>query len=148
MPPVSEPVFTLVYVSRETSPLRPEELHALLDQARNNNRRLSITGLLVHKAGHFLQVLEGAQDDVESLMGRIRADIRHKEVAILLRDGSALRRFGDWSMALADWPDEDAETSAMWFDLLEAFRSGRGRFGPSGNLIDFVTSLARHNYLS
>jgi len=144
----ADPVFSLVYVSRETSPMRPLELHALLDQARRNNLRLGITGLLVYKAGHFLQVLEGAQEDVESLMGRIRADLRHKDVTILLRDGGADRRFGDWSMALADWPDEDAETSAMWFDLLEAFRTGRGRFGPSGNLIDFISSLARHEYLS
>ena len=142
-----ESVFRLIYVSRESSPMSRSELDGLLCQARSHNRRAGITGLLVHKAGHFLQVLEGERDDVEGLMVRIQNDLRHREVTVLTRDEPVERHFGEWAMALADWPDEDAKTSAAWFDVLETFRAGGGHFSPGGCLLAFVTSLAQDRYL-
>lgn len=140
-------VFRLIYVSRESMAMTRSELDRLLCQARSHNRRAGITGLLVHKAGHFLQVLEGERDDVEALMVRIQNDIRHREVTVLMRDEPVERHFGDWAMALADWPDEDAATSAAWYDVLEAFQADGGRFGPGSGLLAFVNSLAQGRYL-
>lgn len=143
----SDTLYSLVYISRETAPMSRDGLLALLAQSRPKNQRRGITGLLVHKAGHFLQVLEGPKDALESIMETIAADPRHQDVSILLRDSITERRFGNWSMALADWPDEDAATTLDWSCLLDEFGRTQARFGPASGLIDFTVSLAGKGYL-
>jgi Sensors of blue-light using FAD len=124
-----------------------EDLLALLGQCRPKNQRLGVTGLLVHKAGHFLQILEGERSVVEPLMATIGADPRHTEVSVLVRDEGAPRRFGQWAMALADWPGEDVATTASWAALLDEFSRSKGRFGPGAGLVEFALSLAKAGYL-
>lgn len=140
-------LYSLVYISRESAPMTREELLALLAQSRPKNQSRNITGLLVHKAGHFLQVLEGPKEAVESLMEVIAADPRHRKISILVRDTIPERRFGNWSMALADWPEEDATTTTAWSHLLEEFAYAQSRFGPASGLVDFTISLAGKGYL-
>ena len=147
MPVTSDSLYSLVYSSRESAPMSREELLALLAQSRPKNQRRGITGLLVHKAGHFLQVLEGPKDEIESLMEVIARDPRHQDISILTRDVIGERRFGNWSMALADWPDEDVATSHAWSYLLDEFTRTQARFGPASGLIDFTISLAGKGYL-
>lgn len=141
--PKHDRVFLLIYISRETRPMSGEELEALLAQSRENNASLGITGLLIHKAGHFFQILEGDREKVEALMARITKDERHDGVRTLVRDDGVRRRFGEWSMALADWPEENLEATRQWSALLEDFRTGRGQFGPSSRLVEFALSLLR-----
>jgi hypothetical protein len=143
----NEPVFTLVYLSRETAALARADLLALLEVSRRRNAERGISGLLVHKAGHFLQILEGPQAAVEGLMVKIAADPRHGGVVVVLRQAGTARAFADWSMALADWPDEDAATTAAWSALLEQIRESGGRLGPAGGVIAFARSLAHAGYL-
>lgn len=140
-------IFTLVYISQEKEPMSREALIELLDQSRPKNQRLGITGLLVHKAGHFLQVLEGERSVVEALMATIAKDPRHTQVSIVVKEEGGSRRFGQWSMALADWPEEDAATTASWSALLDEFSRSGGKFGTGGGLIDFAMSLAKAGYL-
>lgn len=147
MPVNSDTLYSLVYISRESAPMSRDDLLALLAQSRPKNQSRDITGLLVHKAGHFLQVLEGPKDAVESLMATIARDPRHQKVSILVRDTISERRFGNWSMALADWPEEDAATTVAWSHLLEEFAFTQSRFGPASGLIDFTISLAGKGYL-
>ncbi|MFM7182270.1 MAG: BLUF domain-containing protein [Verrucomicrobiales bacterium] len=147
MPVNSDTLYSLVYISRETAPMSRQELLALLAQSRPKNQARNITGLLVHKAGHFLQVLEGPKDNMEALMATIAADSRHQKVSILVRDAIEQRRFGNWSMALADWPEEDAATTKAWSHLLDEFARSQARFGPVAGLIDFTISLAGKRYL-
>jgi hypothetical protein len=142
------PIFTLVYMSLEAEPMSRDALMGLLEKARAKNERLGITGLLVHKAGHFLQVLEGQRGTVESLMAVIAADARHRDVVVLVRETGGARHFGDWSMALADWPHEDVATTRGWELLLADIHGSGGRFGASGPVIDFARSLAHAGYLA
>ena len=143
----SSVIFSLVYISREAAPMTRDAMRELLGQSRPNNASAGITGLLVHKAGYFLQILEGPREPVELLMAKIQKDTRHLDVTILLRTTQNERQFGDWSMALADWPDEDAATTRAWAELLETFRSSRGQFSPASGLVDFALSLASAGYL-
>jgi len=50
----------------------------LLTVAREKNSRLGITGMLLYKAGLFLQVLEGDSVRVRELYSKIASDERHR----------------------------------------------------------------------
>jgi hypothetical protein len=62
---------------------------------------LSITGLLMHKKGYFLQWLEGPQQAVMDLYLKIEKDERHKDPIILHQGHHEKRVFPDWSMAFS-----------------------------------------------
>lgn len=96
MPP-EDLVHQLIYVSAAREPFSAPALALLLLKARENNRRLGVSGLLVHKDGSFFQVLEGNKDVVESLFALISRDKRHDRSVVLVR-GSAPRAFSQWSM--------------------------------------------------
>lgn len=88
----------LGYVSTATAPLSRAELMELLAQARAENARNQITGMLVYQGGHFLQVLEGQPEAVRATMERIRQDPRHDLIALLFEEPVAAREFPDWRM--------------------------------------------------
>lgn len=87
----------LVYVSF-ADPAWNGDLHALCDQARANNARDEITGILLVHHGSFLQVLEGPMAHVENTFIRIVTDPRHHALALLSRRVLVGREFGEWAM--------------------------------------------------
>lgn len=91
-------VHQIVYASAATTPMTHDELGALLLSARANNKRLGVSGILVHHEGSFLQALEGDPAVVARLFAKIEADRRHHRVCILLRANVQSRSFADWSM--------------------------------------------------
>ncbi len=94
----TSPITSLVYTSVATEPLEPGDLFALLDTSRRNNGRDGLTGLLLHHADRFIQVLEGPAAAVRSRMAVITADGRHRKVRVLFDEESASRQFPEWSM--------------------------------------------------
>lgn len=137
----------LIYVSAASVPFTEQELGSLLLRARANNQRLGVSGLLIHHAGSFFQVLEGGPDTVNTLYERIALDKRHTRVLTLVRGLVPQRAFGDWSMGfvpgahpqLKDLPGFNdflrrgldlahaADGASRAKDLALAFRSGRFR---------------------
>lgn len=95
-------MFQLVYLSTATVPFSPEDLAALLTKSRRNNRPLWITGMLLHQAGSFLQVLEGEEAPVRALAAKISRDARHNKFVILHEETTTQRLFPDWSMGFED----------------------------------------------
>lgn len=91
-------VYQLVYVSRATGDVSGEELDELLEQARTNNARAGVTGLLLYHEGDFIQVLEGDKAQVKEIYNRIDNDPRHADPQIVLRHEVEERSFEDWSM--------------------------------------------------
>jgi hypothetical protein len=100
-------MFHIIYVSEASYPLTRQELVALHARARDKNRVVGITGMLIHKDGRFAQVLEGDETAVRQLFEAIRKDGRHGDVRILLEGPIALREFADWSMGFRDLQDAD-----------------------------------------
>lgn len=100
----------LIYVSSAVRPFTREELAALLAHAREKNQRLNITGMLLYKGGNLLQVLEGEEDVVRSLMDTIEADPRHTGTSIISEETIDHRLFGDWSMAFRDLADPQVQS--------------------------------------
>ena len=60
-------MFHLVYASSALQPFTKPELQALLEQARQKNAKLGVTGMLLYKDGNFMQVLEGEKETVRKL---------------------------------------------------------------------------------
>jgi len=97
---MDSPLVCLVYASRGVRPLTEPDLQALLDQARGNNVRLGISGVLIYGGERFVQVLEGTDEAVHEVFSRIATDRRHYAVRILADEPIAVRVFGEWSMGL------------------------------------------------
>jgi hypothetical protein len=92
----------LIYASTASRPLRRDELLDLLSKARTSNQQLGLTGMLLHEAGNFFQVLEGPEGTVRRLFEHISRDPRHHQVVKIIQEPIARRAFADWTMGFAD----------------------------------------------
>lgn len=91
-------MLSVVYTSRATGVFDDADLATLLMNSRANNRRLGLTGFLLHRDGQFLQLLEGPDDVVSTRVSIIEQDPRHTDIAVLLRESGSQRQFPAWSM--------------------------------------------------
>ncbi|MFE7194998.1 BLUF domain-containing protein [Microbacterium oxydans] len=89
---------SLVYTSTASQPFRETALEQLLAVCRRLNDGRGITGMLLHRDGRFIQVLEGQADTIAHLVDTIRRDPRHRDLRVLLTQSIAERRFPDWTM--------------------------------------------------
>jgi hypothetical protein len=95
-------LYQLGYVSTETREMQPADLIELLNFARESNRELAVTGLLLHRQDSFFQLIEGRKENIEALFERIAADSRHRRVEILFEQPIKEREFPDWQMGFLD----------------------------------------------
>ncbi len=101
----------LIYISEIVPEAFPQdrplssEFHALLDRAQFRNQEVSVTGILLYNAGHFLQVLEGHPMVLNSMFRKIAADPRHKDVEQLALLSIDQRMFDKWYMGLLNLDD-------------------------------------------
>ncbi len=96
-----------------------EELLELLRKSRRNNALRGVTGLLLYRNQCFLQVLEGPESVVESLIKTIEADPRHHSIRTLCREVGP-RQFGTWQMGFENLDvetDQVGKTSLMTQDF-------------------------------
>ena len=91
-----------LYASRAIAPIGEPLVGEILEEARRNNPRYGITGLLCYSGDVFIQVLEGGRDGVCELFNAIVRDQRHGSVRMLLFEEVTSRRFGDWTMGRAN----------------------------------------------
>ncbi len=91
----------LVYTSAAVSTFGTSDLDDVLRNARSNNARLEVTGMLLFESGSFFQSLEGTAEVVDELYERISLDPRHSKISLLLRSLIEERIFGDWTMGYA-----------------------------------------------
>jgi len=121
---------SLVYMSAATEPFDDDALDEVLAHARDRNTAYGLTGLLVHRNGRFMQLLEGPYEQVLSTYQRILADERHDEVRLLAEESIHTRRFPEWSMAY-DRDVEGAATPEGFSDFLtsgdQSADTGRSR---------------------
>lgn len=74
----------------------------ILSVSARNNSRDGITGLLVADNNKYFQAIEGPRDSVKACFERIKADMRHHDVELLIDRASDVRHFSRWSMGLVD----------------------------------------------
>lgn len=99
---MTQKIFFHIYSSSAVSAFSPDDLVALLAKSQSNNSKVGVTGLLLHKAGQFMQLLEGPEAAVRKTLARIEVDPRHNNLVTLLEGGSDERQFSEWSMGFRD----------------------------------------------
>ena len=113
-------MFQLMYVSTAAWDMKDGDLNAILDLSRTNNRRIGVTGLLLHLDRGFLQILEGPKDAVLELFHAIERDDRHIGVRVLIQQDVPERLFADWSMGFDRWTENAPRTAGMFEVTREA----------------------------
>jgi acylphosphatase len=99
--------YYLIYISYATRPMDEAELVELLNRSRKNNFKRGVTGMLLYLQDKFIQVLEGNEQAVKSLLTIIESDPRHKKVAVLLEGKTKERLFQSWSMGFKNLTDQE-----------------------------------------
>lgn len=113
----------LVYVSAADHAMTKEELVKVLEEARDNNQKINVTGMLLYRDGFFLQVLEGEREVVYALYADIAKDPRHHHVLTVEAADIQQRSFPNWTMGFKNLEDL-SETEMVGFSkfLDEPFR--------------------------
>lgn len=88
----------LIYASTAVRPVSDADLIDILQKARHRNQEHNVTGMLIYRQGVFLQVLEGAFEDVDTIWRIIQNDTRHENLVVVLEQQIKTRAFPDWSM--------------------------------------------------
>ena len=123
-----------VYTSAAIQPMPKSKLYKILWDSRVRNKLADVTGLLVYVDGKFLQVLEGEDAVVSTLLEKISKDLRHNDVKVVYKAVIEKRTFNAWQMAyvspspkeLATWAGLSNTTTLE--TTLKALESEPSRF--------------------
>lgn len=115
----------LIYVSQAKDALTTAEIKSILETARTNNAKNSITGLLCFDGHQFLQIIEGPKQNIKELYTQIAKDERHDHVELIHFDKITERTFTRWQMAFKGVPKNLIATLSDHSSLLN-FSEARG----------------------
>ena len=93
----------IVYTSQALEQFNKRSLLDLLHDARAFNKIDNITGVLMHRKGNFLQIIEGESENVANLLTRLLSDPRHNKIKIIVDSSVDRRLFSNWTMGCADF---------------------------------------------
>lgn len=98
-------IIGLAYCSKPTG-FSFDQVDEILRVSRRNNARDGLTGALIYDNTTFLQWLEGSEDSIRQVFGRISRDSRHSGIRLLTVRKLQDRWFPDWSMTAAVTQDQ------------------------------------------
>jgi len=98
-----------------------EDLAALGRECAENDSRIGITGMLLHKNGNFLQAIKGSKGVVGDMYARIVADPRHTNVLVIRDCTIALREFEGQTMGFKNLDGAGKDTPFLNPFSYEAF---------------------------
>ena len=91
-------MYRLIYKSRSVQPLNWDIVRDITNRSESNNDSVGVTGVLLASRSHFLQVLEGNFESVNSIFRRIARDERHSDLSVISFSVVDARLFGSWGM--------------------------------------------------
>ncbi|NJD26018.1 MAG: BLUF domain-containing protein [Betaproteobacteria bacterium] len=91
-------MYRLIYKSRSPSPLDWDTVVSILHDSKENNEKNQIGGFLMATRHHFLQVVEGKFEDVNTTFMRIVRDPRHTDIVMLSYEVIDSCLFENWGM--------------------------------------------------
>ena len=97
----------IIYTSQASEQFNKRSLLDLLHTSRGYNTIDNISGVLMHRDGYFLQIIEGEQDVIEDLFQRLNNDTRHKNIKMILDRSVERRLFSNWAMGCADFDEPE-----------------------------------------
>ncbi|WP_181408000.1 BLUF domain-containing protein [Pararhizobium mangrovi] len=137
----------LVYVSQARDSLDSDGLGAILKESRRYNAQHDITGALLFvegrggRSGSFMQLLEGPDEELETLRARIFRDARHHTKVVLQRGPLAARNFSEWSMAFRNVSPSVLAAHPKFADLSEPAFMDRCRRQEVGDARAFLRTF-------
>jgi len=113
----------VMYISDYARPLNHlgRDLDDILQTAQSNNAVQDITGVLFFDNGKFIQILEGDEDNLQSLITQIKKDDRHNNFKLLINEPIAKREMHDWNMKAFDLADHEPQDWALLEELRDAY---------------------------
>ncbi len=99
----------LIYKSVPVDNISEKSLLEIAEGSKENNIDNGLTGLLVYGNNTFVQVLEGAEQDIETLYQKLLADKRHSNVTVVKRGELERRYFPSWSMGFHSVSKEEMQ---------------------------------------
>lgn len=115
-------IHRLTYVSEAVIPPHEAMLSKIARVSQRNNPGRQLTGVLILCGGEFLQVLEGAREDVTWLYDVIGRDPRHRDVTTVASESVPDRQYPAWSMGCFVFRPDDLPGGFFFED-----RSGKRR---------------------
>jgi hypothetical protein len=114
--------------------LSEDELKKLVAISQVNNAHSGITGLLISLNNTFIQYLEGEEESVKTLYGKIKNDSRHKSIQVQYEGSLESRIFSKWKMSLENATQttiEQARDIDSFHDkqVLEMFKGADSNLG-------------------
>lgn len=94
----AENLCLMIYKSRSKGMIDSDLVESILASSTRNNPDKGITGVLMATETHFLQILEGEFDKLNSTFERIARDPRHEKIQIISFTELDERKFSDWAM--------------------------------------------------
>lgn len=88
----------LLFASSASQPVTGRLVAAILAEGQQHNAAHGVTSILCYSDKVFLQVLEGARNEVCETFNRIVRDPRHEKVRLLSFEEIHERHFGTWTM--------------------------------------------------
>ncbi|SDH26553.1 Sensors of blue-light using FAD [Pedobacter terrae] len=118
-------IFYLIYTSIASGLMSDQDLLFLLDQSRQNNTLLGLTGMLLYMEGRFItktegrfiQFLEGEEEQVLAMYSSICSDKRNKSILLLGAGFWLERSFPSWSMGFSPLNTDQYKNVANFFHL-------------------------------
>lgn len=134
---------SITYISSAARLFTGFELVKLLEKSRVANLKHGVTGMLVYNAGSFMQVIEGADNDIDQLYANICRDQSHHRVKTLIDQKTDERVFVDWSMGFHDLTNADLSRMPGYSDFLK--RAENGDFKDSNSFAKQLLAMFREN---
>lgn len=88
----------LIYKCRSAKEINWDFVKEISDKSYENNSLVDVSGVLLASRSHFLQVLEGRFEDVNTVFRRIVRDDRHSGMTLIAFSTIDARLFADWGM--------------------------------------------------
>jgi len=111
-----------IYTSAGTDDFTNEEVIAILKTAREKNKELGVTGILLYESGSFFQIIEGSENIIAKLYDKISHDKRHTRVTKIVVEPIKERSFSEWTMG---YPQITRDELINIEGLNDFFRSGK-----------------------
>lgn len=99
----------LIYCSHLKPGLSEKVVYDIVKEAKTNNEKNGITGILVFGANIFFQALEGDRDKLSVLLKKLYNDKRHENVELLDFTEITEKEFESWGMELKTLSQEADE---------------------------------------
>lgn len=110
-------IYHIAYFSNSTTDLSISEMEELLITFRESNEKIGVTGILLYLDRCFLQIIEGAKENVTELFNIIQTDPRHDQILRIYSGTTQERTFKEWSMGFEPMTMTKYKSMAGFNDL-------------------------------